>query len=360
MRASSSGPEQPWFSKRSRNLSPQEMFQHWAESHRPRFAFDSSMDFSAWKAEAKTAVIGTLGRFPQAVPPNAELLFEWMDRGVFKRRYLLDVGEGIAATLQVNCAEGTKAPLPVLCCWHGHGDFGKEPVMGNETPEVSVEIARMNYDYGHKMALEGFLTYAIDWMGCGDRNDRLKPFYRATAGGRDWCNLYYLHATMFGTTPLAINLTHGRIATDFVCTLPEAASNRLGVMGLSGGGTMALWTALTDQRFGAAEIICYSDLWALFGIRDINYCGSQIAPRLFEFVDLSDLQGLLAPLPLLVDVGANDSCFDAENAMQCFEQVRRIYQAAGAEDKLELDLFPGGHSWGGNKSKAFFRKYLDE
>ena len=25
---------------------------------------------------------------------------------------------------------------------------------------------------------------------------------------------------------------------------------------------------------------------------------------------------------------------------------------------LELDLFPGPHAWGGNKSEAFFRKHL--
>ena len=70
------------------------------------------------------------------------------------------------------------------------------------------------------------------------------------------------------------------------------AGARGAVMGLSGGGTMTLWMALGDERFRAAEIICYSDLWAAFGIRDINYCGMQVAPGLFKLVDLPDLQGL--------------------------------------------------------------------
>jgi hypothetical protein len=116
--------------------------------------------------------------------------------------------------------------------------------------------------------------------------------------------------------------------------------------------------ALCDERFKAAEIICYSDLWAAFGMRDINYCGMQVAPGLYKLVDLPDLQGLLAPRPLLIDIGAQDTCFKVDTAMQCYRQVERIYAAAGASESLELDLHPGEHGWGANKSEAFFRKHL--
>lgn len=342
-----------------RNLSPQAMFQRWAERHRPSHTFAGRTNFVEWKARTKPRVLETLGRLPEPVPPDAEFLREWIDRGVKKRRYVLDVGPEIAATLQVNLPLEAEGPLPALCCWHGHGDFGKEPIMGNAgAPEIAAEIERANSDYGHQMAGKGFVTYAIDWMGCGDRNDRLKPHFLATAGERDWCNLYYLHATMFGMTPLGINLAHGKAATDFVCSLAEVDASRLGVMGLSGGGTMTLWTALADERFKAAEIICYSDLWALFGIRDINYCGSQIAPGLFEIVDLPDLQGLLAPLPLLIDIGTADRCFDADNALRCFRKLQAIYAAAGAPGALHLDLFSGGHAWGANQSEEFFKRHL--
>jgi hypothetical protein len=44
--------------------------------------------------------------------------------------------------------------------------------------------------------------------------------------------------------------------------------------------------------------------------------------------------------------------------MNCFHQVENIYEAAGARDNLELDLFPGEHSWGANKSIPFFEKHL--
>jgi Abhydrolase family len=346
-----------------RNLSPQAMFERLALEHQPlcRFTGHTAADFAAWRDDTLPRVLATLGTFPATVPPNPQLLAEWEHDGLIKQKWLIDVQPYLAATLLVNLPPGLQPGerRPALLCWHGHGPYGKEAVMGNDaSPELRDHIARHNYDYGRQMAQRGFVTFAIDWIGAGERNDNNKPNGRNTNRGRDWCNLYYLHATMLGMTSLAINVAHGRAATDFVRTLPAVDADRLGVMGLSGGGTMALWSALCDERFRAIEIICYSDLWAHFGIRDLNYCGMQIAPGLFTLVDLPDLQGLLAPRPLLIDIGAYDSCFKIDTAMACYEQVRQIYAAAAVPDHLELDLFPGEHGWGGNKSAPFFRGHL--
>ncbi len=346
-----------------RNLSPQAMFEKMALEHTPKFKFgvNENTDFTAWKNDTLPAVLQTLGDFPERVPPNPELMAEWQDGEVVKQRWLIDVGPHISAICLVAFSkrQSSKQKRPAIMCWHGHGPYGKEPVMGNGcSPEVTAVIKQYNYDYGMQMALKGFVTYAIDWIGCGERNDNRKPNFRNTNASRDWCNLYYLHATMLGMTSISINVMHGMVATDFVCGLPQVDPQRLGVMGLSGGGTMTLWSSLCDERFKAMEIICYSNLWPYFGFRDINYCGMQVAPGLFKLVDLPDAQGLLAPRPLLIDIGSCDSCFVVDMSMKCYNQLQKIYTAAGAEKKLELDLFHGEHAWGGNKSEAFFRKYL--
>ena len=346
-----------------RNISPQTMFERMALEHVPQYRFQgrNRRDFDRWQKSALPKVLATVGDFPARVPLNPQLTAEWPHDGLRKQRWLIDVGPHISAVLQVNIPPGLRRgeKRPAILCWHGHGTHGKDAVMGNDgSPDVRAEIARFNYNYGQRMAQAGFVTYAIDWMGVGERNDNRKPNFHNQNGARDWCNLYYLHATMLGMTSISINVTHGMAATDFAVSLSMVDGARLGVMGLSGGGTMTLWTALCDRRFRAAEIICYSDLWAHFGIHDINYCGMQVAPGLFKLVDLADAQGLLAPRPLLVDIGANDSCFNVDNALACYRQVERIYRAAGAADRLEQDLFPGEHAWGGNKSAAFFGKHL--
>ncbi|MAE63445.1 MAG: hypothetical protein CMJ18_04165 [Phycisphaeraceae bacterium] len=334
------------------------MFNGFASEHTPQCAFDGN--FESWKQKTHPRVMATLGDFPGSVDPEPEMIAEWDHDGLRKQRWLIEVGPHASAAFQINyppdLSSGEKRPT--IFCWHGHGQFGKEAVMGNPGgAEQDAEIERFNYDYGHRMAQAGFVTYAIDWMGVGQRNDRNKPNHLNMVS-RDYCNIYYLHATMLGMTSISINLAHGRAATDFACTLPHVDPDRLGVMGLSGGGTMTTWTAIYEDRFKAAEIICYSDLWAAFGIRDLNYCGMQVAPGLFKLVDLPDLQGLIAPRPLLIDIGAHDNCFRVDTAMGCFRQLEKIYEAAGASEHLELDLFPGPHAWGANKSMAFFTRHL--
>jgi hypothetical protein len=346
----------------NRNLNPHVMFQRMAANHQPlaRFVAEDVSGFNAWKKETWNKVLACLGEFPETVDPNPELVCEWSEKGLRRQRWLIDVHEHLSASLLVNYPGTPRAEeLPALLCWHGHGPFGKEPVMGNESSEeLRSERDAQNYNYGEKMARFGYVTYAIDWIGAGERNPSRKPNKSPALDGRDWCNVLYLHATMFGSTSIAINVQHGKVATDFVSGLDEVDESRLGVMGLSGGGTMTLWSYLCDERFRAGEIICYSDLWEFFGIRDANYCGMQVAPGLYKLVDLPDLQGLLAPRPLLVDIGIHDTCFLVDTSMECFRQVEHVYDVAGASGHLELDLHNGGHGWGAQKSEAFFAKHL--
>ncbi len=346
-----------------RNLSPLEMFEKTALEHQPVHAFTGSNhdDFEMWKADAWPDVYKTLGDFPARVPLQPEFIAEWKHDGLTKQRWLIDVQKHIAATLHVNIPGDLRneEKRPAILCWHGHGEFGKDSVMGNDSSASRREnIQAHNYDYGHQMAKAGYVTFAIDWIGAGERCDGHKPNHRGAIGKRDWCDLLYVHATMLGMTSISINVSHGMAATDFICMQRFVDADRLGVMGLSGGGTMTLWSMLCDQRFTAAEIICYSDLWPRFGFRDNNYCGMQVAPGLFKLVDLPDLQGLIAPRPLLVDIGAYDDCFLIDSAIACYQKVREIYQAANASGNLDLDLHPGGHGWGANRSVYFFGKHI--
>ncbi len=349
----------------TRNLSPQRMFGDLVKERRPEceFAGTDRETFVSWKEKTLPKVLATLGDAPPAAPPQPELLAEWEDQGLIRQRWIIDVQKHLSATLRVNIPQGLgkNEKRPAILCCHGHGQFGKESVMGNDShPEARQAIAQSRCNYGQVMARHGFVTYALDWIGFGERDDSQKPNHSSLGTGRDWCNLYYLHATMLGMTSLSINVAHGKAATDVVAALPNVNADRLGVMGLSGGGTLSLWMTLCDARIKATEIICYSDLWAAFGIRDINYCGMQVAPSLFKWVDLPDLQGLIAPRPLLIDIGAQDSCFKVDTAMRCYKRLEAIYRAAGAANRLELDLHPGGHGWGANKSHPFFERYLKD
>lgn len=60
----------------------------------------------------------------------------------------------------------------------------------------------------------------------------------------------------------------------------------------------------------------------------------------------------------LIDIGVRDPCFRIETTLPAYRHLERIYAAAAAADRLELDLHHNDLGWGGNKAPAFFRKHL--
>ncbi|GAA2461546.1 alpha/beta hydrolase family protein [Agromyces soli] len=347
-----------------RNLSPNAWLLDRARKHTPRFHFDpENTDVEAWREETLAAVLATLGQEPPACEPNPVLLGEIELDGFIQQRWMMDVEDGLSTIVAVNrpsggTEESTWAPI---LCWHGHDMGGKEPIMGNRSTALLRSYADDDgYNYGAVMARHGFVTIGVDWMGHGDFDEQRKWRISSPQKGveMDWCDTYYLNATILGMTPLGINIAHGKRVLDFVTTLPYVQDGPIGVMGVSGGGTMSLWSALADPRIAATEIICYSDTFPDFGVRDSNYCGMQITPGLFSLVDVSDLQGLLFPRALMVDLGFFDDCFMLESAGPCADRVEEIYRRAGASHRFRRQLFAAGHSWCDEQSADFFGEHL--
>lgn len=343
------------------HCSPQEMFFQMAAAHVPECRFDETAqgNFAQWKEATLPRVLATLGKFPPSCDPEPGLVSEWSHDGLRKQRWRIRLNPWLEGFLDINAPESATGELPAILICPGHArETGRKTHMGNAGADLSPSAVVPPEAYGHHVAKMGYVTFAVDSLGIGDFNDAQKPNWHSQAEGRDWCNLYYLTATMLGMTNLSVNLAHFRVVMDFVSTLPGVRADALGVMGSSGGGTHALWITLLDERIRATEIICYSGFFAEFGFRDLNFCGWQITPGLFGLVDVPELQGLIAPRPLLVDIGARDECFRLESSMECHRRLELIYRSAGASDRLHLDLHPGGHTWGGNQTEAFFRKYL--
>jgi len=342
-----------------RNISLENHFQSLGQSQRPRYRFAGSdvAAFEQWKSELLPKVIASLGRMPGKVPLNPQTISEITEDGLIKRRVIFDVEPNLSAPALLYRPEKSSGRLPAILCCHGHGPFGKDAVMGiRATPAMEKEIKDHNYDYGLQMARAGFVTLAIDWRGFGERDDRRRG--QNVVGSRDICNVHFIRAAILGMTLLGLDIHDGRCALDYLQTLDFVDPEKIGVMGLSFGGTMTTWIALVDPRIKAADIICYSDRFTDFALKRANFCGSQITSGLFDLCDVPDLQGLIAPKPLLVEIGKRDDCFLPASAMSCYHELEKIYLAAGAHENLALDNFDAGHQWGGNLSVRFFKRYL--
>lgn len=337
------------------NFSMVEYFNRKAQGHTPRYRFDGNniKEFQAWKNQLLTELKRLLGPMPQDVPLNPEIISEVNEHGLIKRKVILNFEKNLSAPALVYIPESAKSdPRPAILCNHGHCEYAKDSAMGVRLagePQRNNEIEERNLDYGLQMAKHGYVTMAIDYRGFGERSDPGNPYH-----SRDKCNINFIKASLMGTNLLTLNLFDAKRSIDYLCQLDCVDSNRIGTMGLSFGGTMTTWIAMMDDRIKAADIICYSCRFKNFAIADANFCGSQFIPGLFELCDVADLHGLIAPKPLLAEIGKQDRCFNVDEAIDCSKEVSKIYKAAKVPQNYEVDLFDGGHQFSGKKALNFF------
>ena len=342
----------------NRNFSMIEYFNRRSKDWKPALHFDghTPCDWQTWRERALPKLLELLGEFPRKVDLNAEVVYAVEEDGLIRERVIFD-SEDI---MSVPCAVLRPTDMPAdrrgraILCSHGHGPFGKEPVAGVcATPELRANIEKHNYNYGEQMARCGFLTLAPDLRNFGERGDGGKPY-----PNRDICNVNFLRGAILGVYTLTLNIWDMKCCIDYLETRPEVDRARIGMMGLSQGGTMTAFTTAVEPRIKAADIIGYVNPWERFGVNRANFCGSQIVPNIFQWFDTDDIAGLIAPRPLLVEMGVQDTCFPIESLHKGFEGIRRVYEAAGAADRLWADVHPGGHAFAGNKAFEFFERFL--
>lgn len=343
---------------KDRNFSMEVYWNRKMDDWQPEHSFTGTNreDWQLWYDKAYPQYRSLLGEFPARVALNAEVEYSVEDGDLIRERVVFDSEEYMSVPCQVlrprtMRPDGTN---PAILCSHGHGRYGKDPVAGMRGSPGHVEdITEMNYNYGEQMARAGYLTISPDLRCFGERRDGADPF-----PGRDPCNVNFVKGALLGLWTLTGNILDMQCCIDYLETRPEVDPERIGMMGLSQGGTMTTFTAALDHRIKAADIIGYVNPWGEFGIAQANFCGSQIVPHVHRHFDTHDIAGLIAPRPLLVEMGIYDTCFPLQHTLIGYQGIERIYQAAGAADKLWQDVHPNAHSFGANKAFEFFATYL--
>ncbi|WP_052947583.1 alpha/beta hydrolase family protein [Aneurinibacillus tyrosinisolvens] len=338
----------------NRNFSLWTYFMERGAEIRPSLAYQGG-DVREWQPRLLTKVQELLGDFPPSVPLEAETIWKVEENGLIKEKIVFN-SEPFASipALVIRGAElSVDRKHPGLLCLHGHGPFGKDSVAGVRSTQAHRDIIQLyNYDYAVQFARQGYITITPDFRNFGERSDGdLYP-------GRDSCNVHFIRGLLMGINLITLNIWDIMKTMDYFMGRPEVDENRIGAIGLSFGGTMVLHSAGLDSRIKAAGIVCALTTYEEYAIKMGNFCGSQFIPGIYQYADLADLAGLIAPRPLLIENGVFDDGFPIEASLKAQEQLKRIYQAAGAENRLEIDLFEGAHQFSGRKAFSFFEKWL--
>jgi dienelactone hydrolase len=231
---------------------------------------------------------------------------------------------------------------------HGHGP-GKEMICGLTGPDHE-HYARQLVELGH-------VVLAPDLRCFGERQD---PQWSPEAHKYD-CDWNLVAATMAGRVPLAQNLWDLHRGIDVLAEHPLVDAARIAVAGLSYGATMSLFLAATDQRIAAAIVSGYLSSWRAAHSVPWNMCGSQVLPGQLGVIEHIDVAALVAPRPLLVESGTDDPLFPVGAAQSTVAQLRRVYEALGADpDRVVHDVFEGDHRWHGDDVGAFLQRAVGD
>jgi dienelactone hydrolase len=248
--------------------------------------------------------------------------------------------------------EKSDKPRPGILALHGHGIFGHDPVAGcDERPGVADAIASANYDYGRQLVRKGYIVA----VPC------LTPFGRRLGdtdyGKQDPCAITFIRMQLLGKVLIAENLRDALWSVELLARHKDVDAKRLGCVGLSYGGRMAMLTTALEPRIKVAVVSGALNVMQE-RVQGRYSCGAQVIPGLLEYGDVPEIGSLIAPRPCVWEVGNKDGLIAPKWADKALERMRRAHAALDADDRLIVDRFEGGHRWNGKVAYPLLEKVL--
>jgi len=202
---------------------------------------------------------------------------------------------------------GAEGASPAVVCIHGHGGDRFTPF----NPE-----ARQYKLFGTELVRQGLIVISTD-VG----QHEIYEQGRTLMGERLWDLMR---------------------CVDYLESLPEVDSDRIGCAGLSLGGEMAMWLAAMDERVKATVS---AGFLTVMDQMEKNHCMCWKFDGLRELVDFADIYSLIAPRPLQCQNGRKEppTQFTVPLAAKAMKEMRPIYEDFGRVENVGLLVHNGGH-----------------
>jgi dienelactone hydrolase len=297
-----------------------------------------------WIEGRRARLVELLGPMPQPVPLNLATLESVQCDGYRRESIVFDAEDTMSVPAYLLVPDDRVTPGSAVLACHGHGP-GKSQAVGLEHTDAP------NSDYALQLVRQGHVVLAPDLRCFGERQDWNPEDHYA-------CDTNLVHAVMAGWNPLAQNVWDLQRCLDVLEQHPQVDPARLGMVGLSFGGTVTLFTTALDERVAAAVVSGYFSSWAESHKMPWNMCGSQVTFGMLGRLEHEDLGALIAPRPLLIETGTEDYLFPVAAATESVRRTRLVYEERGAGDHLVHDVFEGEHQWHGTEAVPFLERCL--
>jgi dienelactone hydrolase len=213
-------------------------------------------------------------------------------------------------------------------------------------------------DFGVALCRHGFVVAAPEISCFGERQTDFS--YLNTTIGQGvpvTCTHSAMLAFHLGSSVVGLRVYDGKRLIDYLQTRNDVDINRLGAMGISGGGMHTFFSTCVDERIKACVISGYFSTFR-DSILAMDHCACNFVPGLHCFGEMYDLVGLIAPRPVLIEAGSRDPIFPLQAVKQSVARTREVYRVFGAEHQVETDYFEGRHQISGRRAYTFLQEKL--
>lgn len=313
---------------------------------------------------------------PEA-PLDARVEQRWERGGLAGEDISWSVGYGPRTRAYLLKPAQAREPLPGLVALHDHGGFkyyGKKKIAdGPDAPPAVLARYREQYyggrAYANALAHEGFVVLAHDVFLWGSRRFPLETMpdevcntarvlleaggtpawdappviaeYNTAAGLHEHAVSKYCN--VLGTSLAGVVSHEDRIAVNYLLSRPDVRRDRIGCVGLSGGGNRAALLNATHDGIAVAVIVGLMSTYE--GLLDHNMSHTWM---LFPFGwarhgDWPDLAACRAPSPLLVQYLLDDELFTEPGMRAADARLRGHFAGVGQPDAYTGQFYPGPH-----------------
>ena len=314
-----------------------------------RWAAGSPAEHADWSRTFS----GRLKRLVGTLPPRVPLEVRWdevVDLGTVVRRKIYVRSEAhywVPAYYFV--PKQVRDKTPAILCLHGHS--GIVPYIREGDAAQRRKSRELDLDYAVHLAEHGYVTLAPVQRGW---NETALPADQAKCTHS--CHRVTMDAFLLGMTPVGLRCWDASRLLDFLETQEPVDRERIGVAGLSGGGTTGLFLAALEPRIVLAMIGGY---YCTFrdSIFSIYHCICNCVPDMLRWGEMREIAAVFAPKPMLIIAGTRDEIFPIAATRRACRELAEVYELLGAPGNLDRDFFNGPHAWNHRKTVPFLRRH---
>jgi dienelactone hydrolase len=308
-----------------------------------------------WQKQLRSKVVELVGGFPSERSALKVQTLETRDFPAYKReKFIFESRPGVGVLAYLITPAKAPGPLPVVICLPGHGR-GVDDIVGiDENGKDRLTKVGYQYDFALQVAEHGMAAVAIEPMAFGCRRDAINSAKGQTANA---CQPVAGSALLLGETMVGWRSYDVMRTIDWIETRPALDARRIGCMGISGGGTITLFSTAMEPRIRAALVSGYLNTFR-GSIMSVSHCIDNYVPGILQWAEMYDVAGLIAPRPLFSEGGDRDPIFPPATTKESYARVKTVYEVFGAGDAVQQEIFSGAHEFHGARGLPFLAAAL--